>query len=286
MPSITAQALYNITKCAHRVYLDANGNSKDKTEVSSFVKLLWELGLQTERDYIATLGEIPVSDLSDLAVEPAWIETKRLMHEGVSVIYQGCLIDGPYVGRPDLLVCRDDGSSTFGPYLYEPIDIKAGKGWEEREGKRTKFKVHYAFQILFYRMLLQQIQGTLPPTARIINVEKKIEEFDPADFMADFDSALQEVHRLVAGQETSEPVLGSHCHLCPWFGRCEKWVLEKSDPTGLFFVGKQKFYLKKSGPSNDRRYRLHGRKILSQAAQQDPTDGGGLSGTDENQSPG
>ena len=61
---ITAQALYNITKCAHRVYLDANGDPKDRSEVGSFVKLLWELGLQTEREYLDTLGELTVSDLS------------------------------------------------------------------------------------------------------------------------------------------------------------------------------------------------------------------------------
>ena len=38
--TITANDLYNLTKCAHRVYLDANGDPKEKSEVSPFVKLL------------------------------------------------------------------------------------------------------------------------------------------------------------------------------------------------------------------------------------------------------
>ena len=60
MKKITAQDLYNMTRCPHRVFLDANGDPAEKGEVSSFVKLLWELGLQTERDYLDTLGSAPV----------------------------------------------------------------------------------------------------------------------------------------------------------------------------------------------------------------------------------
>lgn len=244
---ITAQALYNITRCAHRVYLDANGDPKDRSEVGSFVKLLWELGLQTEREYLGTLGELATSDLSHYGIDEAWVETQRLMREGADLIYQGCLVDGSFVGRPDLLLKRTDLSSRFGSYGYEPIDIKAGKGWEERDGKRTKFKDHYAFQILFYRLLLERIQEVSLPVGRIVNVEKQLEEFEVADFEQDFQEALTEAQRLISGQETSEPVLGSHCQLCQWHRRCERWVTEHADPTGLFFVGKVKFRLREVG---------------------------------------
>ncbi len=244
--TITANDLYNLTKCAHRVYLDANGDAKEMVEVSPFVKLLWELGLQTERAYLAEQGEGPVADLQSLTPEIAAVETQRLMAEGAPMIYQGCLRDGDYVGRPDLLVKRE-GPSRLGAHYYEPLDVKAGKGWEERNGKRTTFKVHYAFQLLFYRLLLERVQGTLPPLARIINVDHEVEEFDPADFQDAFDAALDQARQLVQGRDTSEPVLGSHCHLCPWFKHCERWVTATDDPTGLFFVGKQKFALKAAG---------------------------------------
>lgn len=244
---ITAQDLYNYTSCAHRVYLDANGDPKGKGEVSPFVKLLWEVGLQTEREYISTIGEIPVSDLSLLSIRDAWTETLRLMREGAPLLYQGCLIDAQFVGRPDLLLKRTDMASNFGSYVYEAIDIKAGKGWEERDGKKTRFKPHYAFQVLFYSMLLERIQGAALPIGRIINVDKEIEEFEVAAFKEAFERALADVQRLIAGEIMSEPVLGSHCQLCPWHRRCENWVKDQSDPTGLFFVGKQKFQLKEVG---------------------------------------
>jgi uncharacterized protein len=247
MKPITAQALYNLTRCLHRVYLDANGDPREKGEVNSFVKLLWELGLQTEREYIASLGDLTVVDLQPLSVEVAASETLRLMQEGVPLIYQGCLQDPPYIGRPDLLVRRDNLPSRFGSYGYEAIDIKAGKGWEQVGGTKKKFKTHYAYQILFYRMLLHRIQGVSADKGRIINVDKEVEEFEPDAFESDFEAALLQAERLVEGVETSEPVLSSQCYLCDWFTRCEHWVRERSDPTNLFFVGKQKFHLKRVG---------------------------------------
>lgn len=244
---ITAQDLYNYTKCPHRVYLDANGNPEEKCEVSAFVKLLWELGLQTEREYIESLDGGECVDLRGQSVDEAWVATRSFMKQGVPLIYQGCLKDGPFVGRPDLLYKRTDLPSSLGPYLYEPIDIKAGKGWEQTEGRRPRFKEHYAFQVLFYRMLLTRIQGAVPPEGRIINVDKQLESFDPAAFEDEFQQALETVRRLIAGEESSEPVLGSQCYLCEWFNRCERWVKDRSDPTGLFFIGRQKFHLKEVG---------------------------------------
>lgn len=245
--SITAQDLYNYTKCPHRVFLDANGDVAEKTEVSRFVKLLWEVGLQTERDYIATLGDRDVADLQAFPVEQAFEKTLEEMRKGTETIYQGCLKSENLVGRPDLLVKREGGASCFGRYLYEPIDIKAGKGWEEADGKKRKFKEHYAFQILFYRLLLEKIQGAVPPGGRIVNVDKEIEEFEPASFLERFTLAMQNVEQLVSGRNASEPVLGSHCTMCGWFTRCYQWVKAESDPTGLFFVGKQKFALREQG---------------------------------------
>ena len=174
--TITAQDLYNFTKCAHRVYLDSNGDPSERGEVSPFVKLLWEMGLQTERAYIEKLGDLKPENLQSLSPDDAWPATLRLMEEGADQIYQGCLKNEHWVGRPDLLLKRTDGHSRFGDFYYEPLDIKAGKGWEEREGKKPKFKEYYAFQILFYRELLVRVQGYVPPVARMINVDGEIGE--------------------------------------------------------------------------------------------------------------
>ncbi len=245
--TISAQDLYNYTKCQHRVYLDSNGDPAERGEVSTFVEMLWEMGLQTERDYLAAGPGTEVEDLSDLNIDRALVRTRELMQRGASAIYQGAIEAGDWRGRPDLLMKHDDAPSSLGPFYYEAVDIKGGRGWEERNGKKTRFKSHYAYQILFYREILYRIQGYRAAIARIVNVDHELEEFDPADLEGPFAAALADVTQLVNGTETSEPVLGSACHQCHWYRHCRRWVEGTHDPSGLFFVGKVKFDLKRVG---------------------------------------
>ena len=249
MNKITAQDFYNYTKCKHRVYLDSNGNLDEKEEVSSFVEMLWEMGLQNEADYLQTLGDLSFENLETLSISVAANRTLELMQHGVALIYQGAIQAGPKIGRPDLLFKRDDHSSNFGEYYYEAVDIKAGKGWEEKNGKRTRFKSHYAFQVLFYREILNELQGYAPPMGSIINAEGQLETFTTEDFASPFSEAEKEVYQLVNGHDASEPILGSACHQCGWYKKCRGWVETHQDPTLLFFVGKNKFHLKKAGLS-------------------------------------
>ena len=245
--TITAQDLYNYTKCYHRVYLDHNGNPAERSEVNEFVKMLWEMGLQKELEHLAGLKDIPYEDLKALTIDQAIVKTRASLEQGVPLIYQGAIRIDDWLGRPDLLVRRDDAVSRLGNYYYEPIDIKAGRGWEERDGKKARFKSHYAYQVMFYRDILDRLQGYAAPVGRIINVDNEIEEFDPQDFEGEYRQALKAVEMLVAGDETSEPVLSSACALCEWYRKCRKWVEATRDPSGLFFLGKQKFALKERG---------------------------------------
>ncbi|MBI5778420.1 MAG: TM0106 family RecB-like putative nuclease [Planctomycetes bacterium] len=245
---ITAQDVYNYTKCRYRVYLDSNGDRKEKGEAGPFVKLLWENGLLKEKEYILTLSKERVEDLSMYLPDAAFEKTIESMKAGRELIYQGCLQVDTFLGRPDLLLKHADGSSKFGAYYYEPIDIKAGRGWEEKDGARIKFKEHYAFQLMFYRMVLKTIQGCLPEEARIINVNKEPESFNPGEFELGFETALAEVTDLVQGRKTSEPALGGGCAQCEWHGHCHKWARENNDPTLIFYVGRQaKLKLKEAG---------------------------------------
>jgi len=243
---ITAQDLYNYTKCAHRVYLDAHGKVSERASVSPFVELLWTMGMQTERDYVTRLTQ-PYADLSSLDMDQACRRTWELMRAGEGLIYQGGLRFEDCVGRPDLLVRCDDAPSDLGPYHYEAIDIKGGHGRSGREGDSIGFKKHYAFQILFYHRLLANLQGVSPHQARIINVDGEYESFDPGRFSAEFERAFKDVRALVEGTGQSEPVLGSVCHLCHWYAKCRRWAEGVHDPTLLFGVGRVKFQLKEAG---------------------------------------
>ncbi len=114
MAMITAQDLYNYTKCRYRVYLDAHGDPSERAEVSAFIQLLWDMGLQAEREYMDALGDTPYADLQVLSVDDACVHTAELMSNGADVIYQGGIRAGEWIGRPDLLVKRTDADSRFG----------------------------------------------------------------------------------------------------------------------------------------------------------------------------
>ena len=244
---IIAQDFYNYTKCKHRVYLDSNGDPNDKDEVSSFVQMLWEMGLQNELVYLRSLGDLDFENLESLSIEQAAERTVELMRHGVPLIYQGVIRADNKIGRPDLLFRRYENGSDFGDYYYEAVDIKAGKAWEEKSGKKTRFKSHYAFQVLFYRQILKQLQNHAPANGKIINIDGQLEEFAVESFSEPFNEAAEEISQLVSGQESSEPVLGSACHQCGWYKKCRAWAEINLDPTLLFFVGKNKFQLKRAG---------------------------------------
>ena len=271
--TLTAQDLYNYTKCAHRVYLDAHGDPTEKSEVSSFVKLLWEMGLQKELEHLGTLVGTPIEDLKPLSIEAAAKQTAKLLREGAPLIYQGVIRHDELLGRPDLLVRRDDAPSAFGAWHYEAIDIKAGRGWEMREGSKPKFKRHYALQVMFYRDILTRLQQYAPPQGKILNIDGEIESFDGADFESDYASALAEVQKLVAGRERSEPVLSSGCSQCEWYRRCRQWVETTHDPSGLF-LSASKVRAQGARPRHHRRDRRHGRFPSPQGPGQDPRHGG------------
>ena len=91
---ITAQDLYNYTKCAHRVYLDAHGDPAARSRASAFVRLLWEMGLQTEREYVRALGDIAYETLQALPVEQACARTTELVNAGVDLSFRAAFATG------------------------------------------------------------------------------------------------------------------------------------------------------------------------------------------------
>jgi len=138
MTTITAVDLYNVTQCAHRVYLDAHGDPAQKSEVSRFVQLLWEKGLQTERDYIARLGYDAVDDLQALSIRDAADQTLALMSGGARLIYQGVLISGDQVERPDLLTVTVSGSRSASAGWTLPTTPRGSSSWALRSSRSSR----------------------------------------------------------------------------------------------------------------------------------------------------
>ncbi|MCX5851553.1 MAG: hypothetical protein NT072_05800, partial [Deltaproteobacteria bacterium] len=147
--AVTANMLYNLIQCPHRVTLDLYGNPSLMDEVSPFVRLLWEKGNAFEQEIIEGL-QVPFTSLRSYRGDEKERLTLVAMKRGDALIYSGRISSGGLLGEPDLLRREGDG--------YEAGDIKSGAGEEGADGDAGgKPKRHYAVQLALYTDILERI---------------------------------------------------------------------------------------------------------------------------------
>ncbi|MDD4333267.1 MAG: TM0106 family RecB-like putative nuclease [Patescibacteria group bacterium] len=244
MPFITASKLYDYTQCPHRVWRDVYGPQEEKIiETNPFVQMLWDRGVQHEKDVIKGLGEI--LDLSHGSYEERAKKTLEVLNNKIPLIYQGVLRHENLMGIPDLLRLEPDGT-------YIPIEIKSGMGFagaDEESGEGGKMKKHYAVQLALYVELLERLGFEHKNKGIILDIHKeeafynlnellnKIEKTTVWDY---YQKVKNNVGLLLKNESQNLPAYSGQCKLCPWYASCKKWVLENNDLTGLFYVGRSK----------------------------------------------
>ena len=83
---ITASMLYDFLKCEHRVWRDIYGPQDERIqEINPFVQLLWDKGIQHEKEIVAKLGDFV--DLSQGTLQSRFKETMAAMKKGTPLIY-------------------------------------------------------------------------------------------------------------------------------------------------------------------------------------------------------
>ena len=163
----TATDLATITRCAHRIHLDATCDLDFEVPANAFLQLLWEGGRAHEEEVISGLRVERVSG----ALHPGerQSETRRLMKQGVPLIYHGYLEHGGLTGEPDLLE-RVEEPSALGSFSYIPVDIKSGAAFV---GKGDTPKSQYLMQLCAYAELLEEHQGVRPGVGKIVDGNSK-----------------------------------------------------------------------------------------------------------------
>ena len=155
IPRLTASDFHKWLKCPNWIYWDIFGNPADKGEVPKLIEKLRDEGVLHEKKIVEALG--PLTEVEDLgSAEANAARTLELMKTG-AVIYQGTLLEDDWIGRPDLLM-PIEGESKLGPWIYEPVDIKAA--YEIRDSHKL--------QLTFYAHLLENEKNglaALPPEA-------------------------------------------------------------------------------------------------------------------------
>lgn len=244
MVFITATKLYDYIQCPHRVWRDLYGPQDEKSrDQNPFLQLLWERGIQHEKDVIRKLGDFV--DLSQGSIDERFKKTLDEIKKGSPLIYQGVLKHENLLGIPDLLK-----KGTSGQYI--PIDIKSGQAFEgadDEEGEDGKPKKHYAIQLCLYVDILKNLGLSDGDKALIIDISGREFEYplselygkrEPSSWWDLYEQFKLEVGSLLGNQKENKPALCGVCKLCPWYESCLKWCRKNKDLTNIFYLGRGK----------------------------------------------
>lgn len=241
---ISASMFYKYLRCPHWVYWDIYGDEDEKAEVSELTKKIWEHGIANEREAVSAYGdydEVPESG----EPEEAFAKTVELMKSGSKIIYHGRLVDSNWVGIPDLLFKTTlplGRASKFGAYVYEPYDIKSA-----HIERPEDVKDEYRFQLAFYALILEKIQGVRPEYGHLIDAERRTIDVRINEVLDQFHLTLREIEKIIEGTKPA-PFLASACKESPWFGLCKRdaeacddicliYKIRRSDHAKLYAAG-------------------------------------------------
>jgi predicted RecB family nuclease len=244
---LAATDLSNHLACRHLTTLDlqvAREERKAPEWADPHTAVLRELGERHEAAYLQYLARdknLEVVNLGDLRDESLLIaKTLELMVRGAEVIAQGALGDGPWFGRPDVLLrVGGPGRERHGKWdwSYEVVDTKLA-----RETKAATI-----LQISLYSELLEKAQGcaaewmwVVPPGENFAGARFAGERYRVAEYAAYFryvkrrlqqaanpDTAVPS-DRAARGNgadqrhiENTYPEPVPHCDVCRWFRECD-----------------------------------------------------------------
>ncbi len=269
---LTGEHFYKFFQCPHWIWYDLYEDKQKKGETPALMQMIRRDGLLHEKDVIAKRGgfeEVKPELFRDL--DEAFLATLELMKQGKN-IYHGVLMDSHWVGIPDLLEARPvepagrsggkGMTSVFGDHYYVVYDIKSGL--PTKSG--PEIKEEYKFQLTFYSLILERIQGVLPKEAYIVNGSGDEGSFKVDDFLDYFHFTRERIEEILDGQKPP-PFLKSSCKQSPWFSLCLENAkscsdislisrLSQSDQRRLYDLGIQTIHDMTSANLEDLRSKL------------------------------
>lgn len=245
---LTATDFYRYIQCPHWPYWERFGNRADRRDLTEFEEQRLADGLDHEARVVKELYGV-YSSVSAATPAEGFEATRELMRQGVPTIYQGWLMDGEWVGRPDILE-RHEGQSALGSWHYVPVDVK----------RAHELKKEHIFQLMFYSALLEKIQKRFPSHPAILNGDGERLEIEPQEYAAEFREIAEKLGRITAG-ERPDPVYRKSCEdTSPWGKACFRLAKEHDDIALLFNVDINKLVF----------LREHGIRTIYDAAELDP----------------
>ncbi|MEZ5966183.1 MAG: TM0106 family RecB-like putative nuclease [Planctomycetota bacterium] len=218
MRRITGTTVYTYAACPRAAELDLHEDRSKRRPLTAAEELVRQRGRELEAMRTADLGY----------AEPGfergeWDEgarqTQSFLQEGVAGVMQAVLLDGDWLGVPDLLR-KEAGASALGDFHYVVGDVKSS----------SMARADQALQVAFYGRLLARVQDR-PPSYGFLWLKDGREQRLP---LAELDPVLDDVlDRLVAlargKADIERPFLSSSCGRCHWSTACAATLVASED---------------------------------------------------------
>lgn len=244
---LTAEHFYKFFQCPHWIWYDIYADAKKKKRVPLILEILYKSKLANSVDSIKRFKEfeqIKREQFKD--IEEAFLATLELMKEGKN-IYHGVLMHENWSGMPDLLEARP-GKSEFGDWYYVVYDVQ----------NTLDLRDEYKFQLVFYSLILERLQGVRPKEAYIMDPDGNTRSFLINDFADQFDLTREKIEKILEGEKPA-PFLKSSCKKTPWYSLCFEDAKECDDISLIFRISQ----------ADQRRLYGIGIKTVSQLAEAD-----------------
>lgn len=213
----SASDLVNFLGCRHATALDIRQLTTPVSlpETPEEHRLLQERGLAHEHAHLAALKQqgLRVVEIDDRGtIEERARLTEEAMRSGAEVIYQGALMNFPWLGYSDFLMRVDTQSPVFGEYSYEVADTKLSR----------HAKPSHAIQLSLYSQLLAGVQGVLPRHMHVVLGNGRTVSLRLCEFQYYVELARLRFEQFTASppaSTTGEPC--KHCTFCRWSEECK-----------------------------------------------------------------
>src|SRR3989338_4618770 len=205
---LTAEHFYKFFQCPHWIWYDIYGDAEKKKKVPPLLDLIHKGKMIDAHNVLSNHKQFEIIKpemLQDL--DEALIATLDLMKQGKN-IYHGVLMDKDWVGMPDLLEARP-GKSNFGNWEYVVYDAQ----------RSLDLGDDYKFQLIFYSLILERLQGTRPKEAYVIDPQGNERSFLIDDYLDQFHLTRNQIQKILNGEKPA-PFLKSGCRRTPWYSIC------------------------------------------------------------------
>ncbi len=199
---------YKFFQCPHWIWYDIYGDAAHKRDVPPLLDYIYKGKPLTPHKDLGNhkqFEQVAPELMRDL--DEAFLATVELMKQGKN-IYHGVLMSEDWVGMPDMLEARP-GKSWLGDHYYVVYDVQSS----------LDLRDEYKFQLIFYSLILERIQGVRPTEAYVIDPQGNERSFAISEYIDQFHLTRLSIEKILNGEKPA-PFLKAGCKRTPWYSLC------------------------------------------------------------------